>query len=32
LLKTYFRKKDLHNFKIEDIILQIKGNFNEDNK
>jgi Fur family transcriptional regulator, peroxide stress response regulator len=32
MLKTYFRKKDLHNFKIEDIILQIKGNFNEDNK
>jgi len=32
MLKDYFRKKDLHNFKIEDIILQIKGNFNEDNK
>jgi len=32
LLEAYFHKKDLHNFKIEDIILQIKGNFNEDNK
>ena len=32
MLQTYFQKKDLHNFKIEDIILQIKGNFNEKNK
>ena len=32
MLKAHFRKKDLHNFKIEDIILQIKGNFYEDNK
>ena len=29
MLKAYFRKKDLHGFKIENIILQIKGNFND---
>ena len=32
VLQDYFRKKDLPNFKIEDIILQIKGNFNVDSK
>lgn len=32
LLQTYFQKKNLPNFEIEDIILQIKGNFNEQNK
>ncbi len=29
LLQSYFRKKDLQNFEIQDIILQIKGNFNK---
>jgi Fur family peroxide stress response transcriptional regulator len=29
LLQDYFSKKKLSNFKIEDIILQIKGNFND---
>jgi len=29
LLQTYFRKKSPPNFEIEDIILQIKGSFNE---
>ena len=29
LLQTYFRKKNLQNFEIQDIILQIKGNFND---
>ncbi len=29
LLQDYFRKKKLPDFKIEDIILQIKGNFND---
>ena len=29
MLKTYFRKKNLPGFKIENIILQIKGNFSE---
>lgn len=29
MLTDYFRRKDVPNFKIEDIILQIKGNFNE---
>ena len=28
LLQAYFRKKELQDFKIEDIVLQIKGNFN----
>ena len=32
LLKTYFEKKKLKNFEIEDIILQIKGNFKEKTK
>lgn len=27
ILQTYFRKKNLQNFEIQDIILQIKGNF-----
>ncbi len=31
LLKEYFRKKGISNFEIEDIILQIKGQF-KDNK
>jgi Fur family transcriptional regulator, peroxide stress response regulator len=30
LLQSYFRSKDLPNFKIEDIILQINGNFKND--
>jgi len=29
MLKAYFRKKNLHGFEIENIILQIKGNFND---
>lgn len=29
MLQDYFRRKDVPNFKIEDIVLQIKGNFNE---
>ena len=29
LLQAYFRKKKLQDFKIEDIVLQIKGNFND---
>lgn len=29
LLQAYFQKKKLKNFKVEDIILQIKGNFSE---
>jgi Fur family peroxide stress response transcriptional regulator len=29
MLKAYFRKKDLSGFEIENIILQIKGNFKE---
>lgn len=32
LLQTYFQKKNLPNFKIEDIILHINGSFNEQNK
>ena len=32
LLQTYFRKKNLQNFEIQDIILQIKGNFNDKSK
>lgn len=29
LLQAYFRKKQLQGFKIEDIVLQIKGNFKD---
>lgn len=32
LLQAYFRKKKLQDFKIEDIILQIKGNFNDNSE
>ncbi len=32
LLQAYFRKKKLPYFDIEDIILQIKGNFNDKSK
>lgn len=32
LLQAYFRKKKLQGFKIEDIILQIKGNFNDNSE
>ena len=32
LLQAYFRKKKLQNFKIEDIVLQIKGNFNDNSE
>lgn len=29
ILKAYFKKKDLKGFKIEDIVLQIKGTFDK---
>jgi len=29
MLKAHFRKKEMPGFEIEDIILQIKGNFND---
>jgi len=29
ILKEYFKKKKISDFKIEDITLQIKGNFNK---
>jgi Fur family peroxide stress response transcriptional regulator len=32
MLKNYFRKKNLHGFDIENISLQIKGNFNDKSK
>lgn len=32
MLKAYFRKKEMPGFEIEDIILQIKGNFKENSK
>lgn len=32
MLKAYFRKKDLPGFEIDNIILQIKGNFNDKSK
>ena len=32
LLQAYFRKKKLQDFKIEDIVLQIKGNFNDNSE
>ena len=32
LLQAYFRKKKLQDFKIEDIILQIKGSFNDNSE
>ncbi len=32
MLQAYFQKKNLHNFKIEGIFLQINGNFNDNSK
>ena len=32
MLQDYFRRKDLPNFKIEDIFLQINGNFIDNSK